>query len=596
MKQRKILKFFGAAIILTLLIAVIPVAPVFAAGSLALNPTQGKIGDSIHFTGTGWPVVTGDIVYGVDIFMSDQQTTLSGAIDTAITRYRLVTSVELDTDGSITGTFTVPTTLNQGTLGTSTPLSLVVGSTYYVYATNRYDVEGTASKAINALTTFTITQGANIEFTPTSGPAGGVVQITGTNFPASSTIIIKLDSTAVPITSGDTVTRSTGILISNITIPSGTAAGAHTITVTAGTSTATVNFSVTASAALDALSPASGPAGSDVNISGSNFPVSATLTFKVGAATVTPKSGDTTTRSSGIFISVVTIPAGTAAGAQTISVTAGTTTAIATFTVTAPPATTTTTPPATTTTTPPATTTTIPPTTTTTTPKPGTTTLTINKSGNNIGSAIGIGGSGFKKNGTVTLKYDDKTVGTATADASGFFVATFQVPPSKFGPHTITATDGTYTNTTTFEVESVAPKTPQPLSPAMGVTIKSPLKFDWADATDNSTPITYKLQIATATNFAADTIIIDKSGLTTSEYTLSEMEGLRLESNEGTLYWREKAIDGAQNESDWTGAGTFSVAQPFKFSGWPMIVIIIVGAIVMWLFGFWIGRKTAFYY
>jgi hypothetical protein len=130
----------------------------------------------------------------------------------------------------------------------------------------------------------------------------------------------------------------------------------------------------------------------------------------------------------------------------------------------------------------------------------------------------------------------------------------------------------------------------------MGASIKSPLLFDWEDVTDNSSPVTYKFQIATSSNFAANTIVIDKSGIKNSEYTLTEIEELRLTSDENEYYWREKAVDAAQNESDWTGAGEFSVSQPFKFSGWPMILVIIVGAIVMWLFGFWIGRKTAFYY
>jgi hypothetical protein len=596
MKHKKIFRIFGAAIILTLLIvATLPAAPVFAATLITLSPTQGKVGDPINFNGSGWPVIsaTDDNQYGIDLYLSDQQATLSGTIGIAVTRYKLLTSVEEDSDGTFSGTFVIPTTLNQGTLGTSTPLTIVSG-TYYLYATNRYDISGASSTNINYVATFTITPGSTIELTPTSGPASASVQITGTNFPASTTIIVKLGSTAVPIANGDTVTRTTGILITTIAIPSGAVTGSQTITVTAGTSTATATFTVVASAALDTLSPTSGPAGTDVNISGANFPASTVLSFTFDTTTVTPKAGtDASTRSSGVFISTITVPSGAAAGAHTITVTAGTGTAAATFTVTAPPPTSTTTtppPPTSTTTTPP------PPTSTTTTPKPGTTTLTLNKSGDFIGSAVGIGGSGFKKNGTVTLKYDDKTVGTTTADASGFFVATFQVPASKHGSHTITATDGTNTNTTTFEVEAVAPKTPKPLLPAMGVTMKSPFKFDWEDVTDNSTPVTYKLQIATAPNFAADTIIIDKSGLNTSEYIVSETEVSKLKTDKGTLYWREKAIDSAQNESDWTGAGEFSVAQPFKFAGWPMILIIVVGAIVMWLFGFWIGRKTAFYY
>jgi hypothetical protein len=590
MKHKNILRMFGVAVILTLLIAVLPVATALATGSISLNSTQGKVGDVISFTASGWPTITDDAEYAVDIYFSDQSAALTGAIGGAVTRYRYLNTFELQVNGSFTGSFTVPSTINEGTLGVSQPVTVTASTTYYLYATNRYDVGGAApSTALNAVASLTITAGATLDaLVPASGIAGTSVQITGANFPASATIVVQFDGSVIAIASGDTVTRSSGLLISTIVVPSTAATGSHTIKVTAGTGSATATFTVTANPAIETMLPETGPAGTQVTITGISFPANTALAFKFNNTDVAISNGSTQTGSGGSFASVITIPTGVPAGAYNITVTAGAGTASKTFTVTAP-ATTTTQPPTETTTTPPVST-------TTTTPPPSATAITLNKSGDFVGASIGIGGSGFKKNGTVTLKYDDKTVGTAPVDASGFFVATFAVPASAHGEHTITATDGTNTNTTTFELESDPPKIPVPLSPAMGASIKSPLKFDWEDVTDESSPVTYRFQIATSSNFAANTIVIDKSGITKSEYTLTDIEELRLTSDENKYYWREEAVDAAQNESGWTGAGEFSVSQPFKFTGWPMIVVIIVGAVVMWLFGFWIGRKTAFYY
>jgi hypothetical protein len=165
------------------------------------------------------------------------------------------------------------------------------------------------------------------------------------------------------------------------------------------------------------------------------------------------------------------------------------------------------------------------------------------------------------------------------------------VPASIHGSHTITASDGTYISSADFIVESDAPITP--LSPAGGASVDSPVTFVWKVVTDNSSPVTYNLQIATSSNFTADSIVIDKTALTNSEYKLSEE--LKL-SSEVPYYWRVKFVDAALNESNWTGAGAFTVSQPFTFTGWPLYLTICVGAVVIFLFGLWIGRRTAFYY
>jgi hypothetical protein len=95
----------------------------------------------------------------------------------------------------------------------------------------------------------------------------------------------------------------------------------------------------------------------------------------------------------------------------------------------------------------------------------------------------------------------------------------------------------------------------------MGATVKSPISFDWKDVTAESAPVTYSLQIASSHAFSPGSIIIEKTRLAKSEYTLTATEELKLPGSQLAYYWRIKAIDTASNESGWTGAGEFYVAS-----------------------------------
>lgn len=207
-----------------------------------------------------------------------------------------------------------------------------------------------------------------------------------------------------------------------------------------------------------------------------------------------------------------------------------------------------------------------------------------------------MGGTGFEANGTITIKYDDEVMDTVTADDTGIFVATFKVPASQHGQHKITASDGTSTEELTFTVESVAPDIPEPLLPEMGVKVKSPVSFDWKDVTDESSPVTYTLQIATDDDFTADSIILEKTELTESQYTLSEKEVLELAGKETPYYWRVRAVDAASNEGEWTANNEFYVTGAINLPNWALYTLLGIGAVLIFGIGYWLGRRTAFYY
>jgi hypothetical protein len=220
----------------------------------------------------------------------------------------------------------------------------------------------------------------------------------------------------------------------------------------------------------------------------------------------------------------------------------------------------------------------------------------ISATSGKVGADIVVTGAGFKANSPVTVKFDDKELATAKAGANGIFMTLVKVPSSKSGEHTISITDGTSTKELTFTVESVPPPIPAPLLPKMGVKVKTPLIFDWAEVTADNPPVTYALQVATDDNFATDSIVLEKKGLTKSEYTLTEAEMAGLVGQEKAYYWRVRAVDSTGNEGDWTGAGEFYITPPFGIPNWALYTLLGLGGLVLFAIGYWMGRRAAYYY
>lgn len=594
MKSMKIIRISSILIILTLLLATLSVLPTSATdytASLTVTPSAGKVGDTVSVVGTYAPATY--IVRTANFYISPTNIAVGANISTSslyYTRVKYGIAILTQDVGAIAGntspiTFTIPSVIPIGSdaLAGGTVSYTVTGGTYYVYMTITSESYTPGSEwIIAAKATLTVTAPMLNALQPATGLAGQDVVVSGSYLPASTSLVFKFDTATITPTSGHTATTSGGLFLSHIQIPATATAGPHTITVTAGTVTLTATFLVTggatttttpASSALLDLSATSGAAGSTVTVTGANFPVSTALFFRFDSTTIAATSGDTAaTRATGIFITVITIPSTATVGAHTISATAGTSSATATYTVT---------------------TTTTTPTQTTVSP------LTLSQTSGPTGLSISIAGSGFTPSHAFTISYamgdGTSTNMTGTIQSNGFLMATFQIPSSRSGVHTITASDGAHTASADFTVESITPAVPQPLRPYMDEGVSPPVVFDWADATDDSAPVTYKFQIATDSNFGTDSLMINKSGIATSTYTLTDADLAKL-SVGATYYWREKAVDGALNESSWTGANRFSLSQPFSFSGWPLYLTIGIGAFLLFLLGIWLGRRTAYNY
>ncbi len=405
--------------------------------------------------------------------------------------------------------------------------------------------------AIDEFTVLLVT----IELDPVVGKVGDEVEISGSGFRGSKDIIVEFDGGDVDIESDDTETDSAGEFFCTILIPPSTA-GDQTISVQDGTSGAyregeadfTVEPEIT-------MSLESGSIGDEVAVSGTGFGRRKDVTIYFDNAEVIVTSGTAKTDSDGSFAELIFSVPGVGAGTYDVEAEdTSDNSATAQFTLQRNAA--------------------------------------ITPGAGNVGTAITASGTGFPAAGTVSIKYDGTQVTTATAKADGTFSATFIAPASIHGDHTITVGDTYGTEQFIFTMESTLPPTPTPLLPLMGSKAEAQTHFDWSDVTDPS-DVTYTFQIASDADFTF--VVLKKTGRTKSEYTLTEAEELVSTKKEAPYYWRVKAVDGASNESGWTGTGEFYVGSSFALPQWAIYVLFGVGALLFGILGFWLGRRSAYY-
>jgi len=586
MKNTKIFRVLALVVILSLFIMTIPVTPVLAAGTItALYPPSGPAGTGVTVTGSGFAASTSFTVSftnpgtGFSQFITSGFTTATGAVsatalipeapkvastyyvqviagaEAATTPFTLISQIEAlsKSSGYVGDQITISkgtgfaasqavtiyfdnvsvTTTTTNTLGSFPSVTFTIPSS----ARGSHTIKAQDTPGNYATTAFTTKQ--LITITPTSGVGGDSITISGTGFGASRSIIITFGNTQVATTTTDTK----GSFSSSLTIPAH-ASGTYTIVASDGINTDSKNFAISATTNI---SKTSGYIGEEITVSGTGFSVSKPITITLGNTQI----GTTTSDAKGSFSSSFAIPAH-ATGTYNLKVSDGINNINLDFTVSI--------------------------------------SASLNQATGNVGTKLTVNGTGFT--GTVSIKYDNAEVAQATAHA-GAFSATFSVPPSVGGNHTITVSDGTNIEQLTFTMESTPPPIPQPLLPQMGTKAKATAYFDWEDVTDPS-GVTYTLQIATDAAFTD--ILLGKDGLTASEYTLTEEEKLESTKKDAPYYWRIRSMDGASNKSQWTKAGEFEVGFQWpEMTGWLLYLLIGIGAILVFFLGFWVGKRTAYF-
>jgi len=238
--------------------------------SITISPTSGRTG-TITVVGTGFPAsVTG--VAGTDEFRLTQ-TGVSGDV--------LSSTISTDTAGGFTTTFTMPSSIPGGAAIVTGGLTV----TAVVKSTSGDLGENTAT----ATYTWTSVSGS-LSVSPTSGPRGTVVTVTGSSYTASSTFAwvsagsasngmtiggIGLNSAVVTINADGNATASTQA------IPAGVAYGANTVTAKdAAARSGTAAFTVIQPTTT--ITPASGPTGSSITVTGSGWLPNGLVTISRG--------------------------------------------------------------------------------------------------------------------------------------------------------------------------------------------------------------------------------------------------------------------------------------------------------------------------
>src|SRR5438445_429877 len=186
------------------------------------------------------------------------------------------------------------------------------------------------------------------------------------------------------------------------------------------------------------LNPTSGPAGTTVTVTGSNFAANSGITISYDGTTVTTTPGTITTSSTGSFSATFTVPASTA-GSHTVSAKdAVSNSASAQYTVTP--------------------------------------SISLSPTTGPTGTIVTIKGTGFAASSGITVTYSGASVtttpGTISTNSTGGFTATFTVPASVAAPHTVVATDGSHTASKKFTVTPSISLSPTTGSVDTVVTIK----------------------------------------------------------------------------------------------------------------------------
>ncbi|MFC2034813.1 IPT/TIG domain-containing protein [Chloroflexota bacterium] len=475
-------------------------------------------------------------------------TPASGAIGDQVTitgtGFASVSNIALFWDGA----------LISGSTNTNTNGSFTI-STFTIPASSRGNHSLQAKDTSNNQGTASLTTEQSMVISPTSGTGGTEVTISGTGFKANAVMTVTFDSVEVTTIPASVTTDSKGSFSASFNIPE-TGSGSHEVV--ASDDTNWDNQAFTTSATLNPLSSLEGYVGTEFTVSGTGFQASWPITITLYDDNVATG----TTKNDGSFSISFIVPA-LATGTYKVEVSDGINTKEDYLDILI------------------------------------LTSADISPITGHVGTEITTSGVGFIANGTVTITYDSTQVATATVNTNGIFSTTFTAPASPSGNHTITATDLTTTKQFNFLMESTPPSVSMPLKPEMDMDIEAEAAayFDWEEVSDPS-GVTYTLQIATDENFTEGSMVFKKTGLTKSEYTITEEEKLEPLSEEAPYYWRIKAVDSAFNEGDWSSTGSFYITTTGFTLALPQSIIYTlfgVGALLLGILGFWLGRKTAYY-
>jgi hypothetical protein len=319
----------------------------------SFNPTSGPPGTSVVISGSGFTgatavrfggvnstftvnndgQITATVPNGADtgaisvvtpagtgVCSSSFNVVVGGPVITSFTPTSGVTGTSVQINGDnftgttsvkfngVTATFTIA---NDGRINAVVPATATTG---------KISVTNAVGTTVSS-TDFTVTgQGPSItSFSPTSGPSGTVVTITGTGF--TNVLTVEFDGRNASFT----VNSPTQI---TATIPNNATTGKITVTTTTAAITSASDFTVVGVPTISSLAPAAAPIGDIIVINGDNFTGSTSVKFNGVSATTFTVDNDGKIS--------VTVPVGASTGKVAVTNRAGPATSAGDFTVLPP--------------------------------------------------------------------------------------------------------------------------------------------------------------------------------------------------------------------------------------------------------------------
>jgi hypothetical protein len=217
--------------------------------------------------------------------------------------------------------------------------------------------------------------------------------------------------------------------------------------------------------------------------------------------------------------------------------------------------------------------------------------LSVTPNNGFIGMQVGLQGAGFRPGFPVSASYDNVKLDGTTVQETGSFTESFKVPVSRFGTHTVSATDGINTQNVIFIVESTPPLAPATTLPAEGSRVTKDAHFEWQVVTDPS-GVSYTIEIAGDPKFT--NIIMSQANLLTNYIDVTD-DSKMLPGRDAPYYWRVKAVDRASNESAWSPVSSFYKGHTLitiltNMPDWVKYVLISLGLVLFGFMFFWIGH------
>jgi outer membrane protein assembly factor BamB len=223
-------------------------------------------------------------------------------------------------------------------------------------------------------------------FTPTSGPVGKSVTVSGSGFSGATAVRFNGTGASFSVTNDSTIATS---------VPGGATTGKLSVTTPGGTGTSATSFKVKPT--LESFAPTGGPVGTSVTISGSAFTGATAVRF----------NGVSASFGSVVYGSLsATVPAGASTGPISVTTPGGTGTSTASFTVTVPAA-----------------------------------SVLVSPGSGPPGTPVAVSGSGFGAAEAIDVYFDATPLALAVADGNGGFggIVIFVPANAAPGPHKVSA-------------------------------------------------------------------------------------------------------------------------------------------------------------